>query len=79
MSSLAPYVLAGAERINAFYLLDAKEYRKSFRSYWRGFLLAPGIILPEWYRMAFAFFAPLGLETIRERWIQNRIERLNAG
>lgn len=78
-SSLLPYMLAGAERINAFYLLDAKEYRQSFLSYWHGFLLAPGIILPEWYRMAFAFLAPLGLEKWRERRIQRRIERLNAG
>jgi hypothetical protein len=79
MSSLAPYVMAGAERMNGFYLLDAKEYHKSFRAYWRGFLLSPRIILPEWYRMAFAFFAPLGLEKMRERRIQCRIERLNAG
>jgi hypothetical protein len=78
MTSLAPYVKAGAERINGFYLLDDKQYRKSFLSYWRGFLLAPSIILPEWYRMVFAFFAPLGLERLRERRIQNRRDRLNA-
>ena len=78
MPCLAPYVKAGAERINAFYLLDAKEYQKSFRSYWHGFLLAPEIILPEWYRMVFAFFAPLGLEKFRENRIRRRIERLNA-
>jgi glycosyltransferase involved in cell wall biosynthesis len=78
MPCLAPYVKAGAERINAFYLLDAKEYQKSFRSYWRGFLLAPEIILPEWYRMAFALFAPLGLEGFRENRIRRRIGRLNA-
>jgi hypothetical protein len=78
MTSLAPYAKAGAERINGFYLLDDKQYRKSFLSYWRGFLLAPSIILPEWYRMVFAFFAPLGLERVRERRIQNRRDRLNA-
>jgi hypothetical protein len=30
MELLAPYVMAGAERINAFYLLDAKEYSGPF-------------------------------------------------
>ncbi len=78
MALLAPYVLAGAERINAFYLLDAKEYSLSFRSYWRGLLLAPTLILPEWYRMAFALIAPLGLEKLREKRLQARSARLNA-
>lgn len=78
MTCLAPYVQAGAERINGFYLLDDKQYKKSFQSYWRGFLLAPTIILPEWYRMAYAFFAPLGLEKLRTRRIQKRIDRLNV-
>ena len=75
---LLPNIQAGAERINAFYLLDAGDYRGSFRSYWRGFLLAPDIILPEWYRMVYAGFAPLGLEKLRERRIQARAARLNA-
>ena len=75
---LLPNIQAGAERINAFYLLDAGEYQRSFRSYWRGFLLAPDIILPEWYRMAYACFAPIGLEKLRERRIQARVARLNA-
>lgn len=78
MALLAPSVMAGAERINAFYLLDAKEYSHSFRSYWRGMLLAPSLILPEWYRMAFALFAPLGLEKLREKRIAARTQRLNV-
>ncbi len=75
---LLPNIQAGAERINAFYLLDAGEYARSFRAYWRGFLLAPDIILPDWYRMAYACFAPLGLEKLRDRRIQARAARLNA-
>jgi len=78
MEHLLPYVKAGAERINAFYLLDAKEYSKSFRSYWQGFLLAPTMILPEWYRMVFALLAPLGLENLRKKRLQARSDRLNA-
>ncbi len=75
---LLPNIQAGAERINAFYLLDAGDYKGSFRSYWRGFLLAPDIILPEWYRMVYALFAPLGLQKLRERRIQARAASLNA-
>lgn len=78
MAWLLPNILAGAERINAFYLLDAEDYSGSFRSYWRGFLLAPDIILPEWYRAAYALFAPLGLQKLREKRIQSRVARLNA-
>ena len=74
----APYIKAGAERINGFYLLDAKEYQASFRAYWHGFLLSPEIIFPEWYRMVFALFAPLGLEKLRTRRIENRSERLSS-
>lgn len=74
----APYIKAGAERINGFYLLDAKEYQASFTSYWHGFLLSPEIIMPDWYRMIFALFAPLGLEKLRSQRIQKRSERLNA-
>jgi glycosyltransferase involved in cell wall biosynthesis len=78
MAWLLPNIQAGAERINAFYLLDAGEYTRSFRSYWRGFLLAPDIILPEWYRMIYALLAPLGLQKLREKRIHARVSRLNA-
>lgn len=75
---LLPNIMAGAERINAFYLLDAGQYWRSFISYWRGLLLAPDVILPDWYRMIFALLAPLGLQALREKRIQNRAARLNA-
>lgn len=77
LGRLIPYVKAGAERMNGFYLLDAKEYASSFSCYWRGLLLAPGIILPEWYRMVFALVAPLGLQKLREKRLQARSDRLN--
>jgi glycosyltransferase involved in cell wall biosynthesis len=70
-------ILAGAERLNAFYLLDAKEYPAAFRSYWKAFWLDPSTVRPEWYRMVYAFFAPLGLDGIRKRFIENRRKRLN--
>jgi glycosyltransferase involved in cell wall biosynthesis len=75
---LLPNIMAGAERINAFYLLDAGQHWRSFISYWRGFLLAPDVILPDWYRMVYALLAPLGLKNLREKRIQTRAARLNA-
>lgn len=70
-------ILAGAERFDAFYLLDAKDYSASFRAYWKAFWLNPATVCPEWYRMVYAFFAPLGLEGLRERHLQNRRNKLN--
>lgn len=70
-------ILAGAERFDAFYLLDAKDYSASFRAYWKAFWLNPATVTPEWYRMVYAFFAPLGLEGLRERHLQNRRNKLN--
>jgi glycosyltransferase involved in cell wall biosynthesis len=70
-------VKAGAERLNAFYLLDAKEYHASFRSYWRSFWLDPATVLPEWYRMVYSFFAPLGLDKWKESYLRRRKMKMN--
>ena len=70
-------ILAGAERLNAFYLLDAKDYAPAFRAYWKAFWLSPAVVMPEWYRMVYAFFAPLGLEKLKERFLEKRKKNLN--
>jgi glycosyltransferase involved in cell wall biosynthesis len=70
-------ILAGAERLNAFYLLDAKEYPSAFRSYWKAFWLNPATVRPEWYRMVYAFFAPLGLDGLKKRFLERRSNKLN--
>jgi glycosyltransferase involved in cell wall biosynthesis len=70
-------ILAGAARLNAFYLLDAKEYRLAFRAYWKAFRLNPAVVRPEWYRMVYAFFAPLGLDGLKDRFLENRHKKLN--
>lgn len=70
-------ILAGAERLNAFYMLDAREYPAAFRSYWKAFWLHPATVTPEWYRMVYAFFAPLGLDGLRRRFLANRQRKLN--
>jgi glycosyltransferase involved in cell wall biosynthesis len=70
-------IMAGVQRLNGFYLLDAKEYRKSFAAYWKSFILNPATVRPEWYRMVYAFFAPLGLGKLKDRYLENRRKRLN--
>lgn len=70
-------ITAGAYRLNGFYLLDAKEYKPAFRSYWKSFCLYPKGLGKEWYRMVFAFFAPLGLENLRTWFISRRVKKQN--
>ena len=70
-------ILAGAERLDAFYLLDAGEYGASFRAYWKAFWLKPSVVLPEWYRMVYALFAPLGLSGLKKRHLDKRKRKLN--
>ncbi|EKD89437.1 MAG: cell wall biosynthesis glycosyltransferase-like protein [uncultured bacterium] len=70
-------ILAGAERFDAFYLLDAREYPAAFRAYWKAFWLNPATVTPEWYRMVYALFAPLGLDGLRKRFLQRRRNKLN--
>jgi glycosyltransferase involved in cell wall biosynthesis len=70
-------ILAGAMRLNAFYLLDAKEYPAAFRAYWKAFWLNPATVKPEWYRMLYALFAPLGLDGLKRRFLANRSKKLN--
>lgn len=70
-------IQAGAGRLNAFYLLDAKEYKAAFRAYWKAFWLYPAAVIPEWYRMLYAFFAPLGLDGLKTRYLAHRSKKLN--
>jgi hypothetical protein len=70
---------AGAERLNAFYLLDAGEYTKSFKAYWRALWLNPATVLPEWYRMLYALAAPLGLEKLKAAYLEKRKTKFRTG
>ena len=70
-------ILAGAERLNAFYLLDARQYSSAFCSYWKAFWQYPSAVIPEWYRMVYALFAPIGLEGLKNRFLEKRKKKLN--
>lgn len=58
-------ILAGAHRLNAFYLLDGGYYAESLAAYARAFLLDPGRVLREAHRPLYALLAPLGLAGLR--------------
>ncbi len=59
-------IQAGADRINARYLLDAGKPRQAFASYWRGLLRSPVMILPEIHRMIFCLLAMVGLGKLKD-------------
>jgi Glycosyltransferases involved in cell wall biogenesis len=70
-------IIAGAERINGFYLLDAEQYQLAFKAYMRAFFHHPGTALQDWYRVGYALLAPLGLKGLKQRRLKNRARRLN--
>lgn len=64
-------ILAGAHRLDAFYLLDGGFYRHSLAAYARAFRYNPVAVLAEAHRVLYAFFAPLGLKRLRS--LYNRL------
>ncbi|GAB4492327.1 MAG: glycosyltransferase family 2 protein [Anaerolineales bacterium] len=65
-------VLAGAHRLDAFYLLDGGFYPASLAAYARAFRYNPGIVLPETHRVIYALLAPLGLKHLRPLYTRVR-------
>jgi len=71
-------ILAGAERFDAFYLLDGGNYAAALRAYWRAFRLDAPVVLKEWHRVIYAVLALLGLGKLRgiymrlRRWRKNK-------
>ena len=58
-------ILAGAHRLDAFYLLDGGFYTASLAAYARAFRYNPGVVLPETHRVLYALLAPFGLKNLR--------------
>lgn len=66
---------AGAHRLNAFYLLDGGQPRAALRAYWRGLLQYPPAVLPDWRRVLYALFSPLGLDWLRRAYLRRRARK----
>ncbi len=65
-------ILAGAHRLNGYYLSEGGLFFRSLQSYWNGFWLDPGIVLHDWRRILFNFFGLVGLGKIQEPYKQKR-------
>jgi hypothetical protein len=65
-------ILAGAHRLDAFYLLDGAFYTQSLKAYARAFWYNPAIVLREFHRVLYALLAPLGLKRLRSLYTKLR-------
>ncbi len=65
-------ILAGAHRMDARYLLDGGQYSQALHVYWQGMKLDFSTILPEWHRMLYAVFAPLGISKVKDFYLKMR-------
>ncbi len=65
-------ILAGAHRMNARYLLDGDQYSQAAHVYWQGMKVDFPTIFPEWHRMLYSIFAPLGLTKIKSLYLRLR-------
>ncbi len=66
---------AGAYRLDAFYLLDAGQAGAALRAYAQAFRYHPPTVLRDWRRALFALFSPLGLEGLRQAYVERRSRR----
>jgi glycosyltransferase involved in cell wall biosynthesis len=69
-------IMAGAERINGRYLLDGGLPRQALAAYMRGFWQDARVVLPEWQRMAFCLASMIGLNDLRQVYLDRRQDRL---
>jgi glycosyltransferase involved in cell wall biosynthesis len=65
-------ILGGANRFDAFYLVDGHYFGAALAAYARAFWYNPGIVLREFHRVLYALVAPLGLSKLREWYVQMR-------
>jgi len=58
-------ILGGAHRLDAFYLLDGRQYGAALAAYGQAFRFNPQVVLKEWHRVLYAFLSLLGLARLR--------------
>ena len=68
-------IWAGAHRLNAFYLVEAGQYKPALRSYAKMLRLSPSAAQGTFKRMGFAVLAALGVQNLHERYSQWRLQR----
>ena len=65
---------AGAHRLNAFYLVEAGQYRQALRSYAKMLRLAPATSKGTFKRMGFAALGALGAQNLRQSYANWRLK-----
>ncbi|PKN92097.1 MAG: glycosyltransferase [Chloroflexi bacterium HGW-Chloroflexi-6] len=65
-------ILAGAHRLDAFYLLDGGLYGASLRAYGQAFRYNPPVVLREAHRVAYALLSLAGLARLRGLYTKMR-------
>ncbi len=65
-------ILGGANRFDAFYLLDGNQYTSALAAYWRAFKFTPIVVLKEWHRVVYAILALIGLKNLRGIYMRLR-------
>ena len=73
-SKLFNKIWAGAHRLNAFYLVEAGQYKPALRSYAKMLRLAPSTSKGTFKRMAFAALGALGAQNLRQRHTKWRLK-----
>jgi glycosyltransferase involved in cell wall biosynthesis len=73
-------VWAGANRMNARYLLDGGEPAKALRAYIRSFFQYPPIALSEWRRMGYAAVSMVfNVDKFKQKYLDRRKQNLFDG
>jgi len=65
-------IMAGAERFDAFYLLEGAQYRQALAAYARAWRCNPAVVLKEWHRVVYAVLAMLGFSRLRSVYMRLR-------
>lgn len=71
-------IRGGAQRFDAFYLLDGGNYAAALKAYARAFRYAPTVVLREVHRVIFAILALLGLGRLRGLYMALRGKMLDV-
>lgn len=70
-------IMGGAHWINARYLSEAGEYKKSVKSYYRCLLVDPIRILHDWKRVVFTWLSLFGIKKIQNIYSRYQYKRYN--
>lgn len=69
------YVIAGAQRLNARYLLDGNLFGLALKAYGRAFIADPVYTSRHWHRMIYAVLGLIGLKNLKEAYSRLNVRR----